>query len=436
MAPPACDESHTGRLVRSHYAAVVVGYRLPGGHRIGGRIMKRTKQFVLETEFDSRVYGVHSRFDLLAEGGHLVEGDAAVRHFLRRIDIRDQLWRYSIAAFTLAFGGFGVIMILSPDGAAGSLHRSVVIAALSFTTIPMAAVIATSNLGTMWWSKTSPGGFNTVFVVYADLGLTAVLACFRNAEAAMAGVGLFAATGAFVAHFVRRSVMIWHLVFATAVIVVFGVRLAGSGAPVATAIAYVGVGVLVANGVVMLHGRYTAEVQAALRRQLVASSTDPLTAVLNRRGFRFWSNELMRMPPSHFMVAAIDVDRFKDINDRFGHAVGDSVLRNVARTLTRGFPESAVIARTGGDEFAVAGAVAGDEVEFLSTWIHDTPTILPDGGHAELSIGIVVASCAAPADPRSSAAGLADHLHAIADEALKQSKIAGRGRTTVRALDL
>jgi len=81
---------------------------------------------------------------------------------------------------------------------------------------------------------------------------------------------------------------------------------------------------------------------------------DPLTCVGNRRGFEF---ELRRA----FSAAAryqqplslilVDVNRFKDINDRFGHIAGDQVLRRVARILKDGLRSADYVARYGGDEF-------------------------------------------------------------------------------------
>lgn len=87
----------------------------------------------------------------------------------------------------------------------------------------------------------------------------------------------------------------------------------------------------------------------------LAASTDPLTGVLNRREFesRLARTALLpgALPLSLFFV---DVDRFKVINDRFGHATGDEVLSAVAARLSNTARDGDAVGRLGGDEFAVA----------------------------------------------------------------------------------
>jgi diguanylate cyclase (GGDEF)-like protein len=86
------------------------------------------------------------------------------------------------------------------------------------------------------------------------------------------------------------------------------------------------------------------------------SRTDELTGLLNRRGFL---NELRRAiarARRHGETGIViygDIDRFKEINDRYGHACGDAVLREVGRVLAGAVREVDVVARLGGDEFAI-----------------------------------------------------------------------------------
>ncbi|TCQ05160.1 GGDEF and EAL domain-containing protein [Sphingomonas sp. PP-CC-3A-396] len=86
-------------------------------------------------------------------------------------------------------------------------------------------------------------------------------------------------------------------------------------------------------------------------RAVVAAETDPLTGLLNRRGL---DQRLAQTSPGVAVgIIAIDLDRFKAINDRFGHSVGDTVLVEVARRLRGAVRASDHLARLGGDEFAV-----------------------------------------------------------------------------------
>lgn len=84
--------------------------------------------------------------------------------------------------------------------------------------------------------------------------------------------------------------------------------------------------------------------------------SDPLTELLNRRGFERELKRSLAYIRRYGASAAllfIDLDRFKPVNDRHGHAAGDAVLKALAATLTRNVRASDVVARLGGDEFVV-----------------------------------------------------------------------------------
>ncbi|RDI60593.1 diguanylate cyclase (GGDEF)-like protein [Nocardia pseudobrasiliensis] len=93
----------------------------------------------------------------------------------------------------------------------------------------------------------------------------------------------------------------------------------------------------------------------------VDSRSDPLTKLLNRRGL---DAQLLRLPggsgPRY--VATLDLDRFKAVNDSFGHSFGDEVLTRTARRLAASADAGALVARTGGEEFVVIGHLREDAV--------------------------------------------------------------------------
>ena len=86
------------------------------------------------------------------------------------------------------------------------------------------------------------------------------------------------------------------------------------------------------------------------------AAIDPLTNVANRRTFERACREWLGPSRPGFVMALIDVDNFKAVNDRLGHAVGDRVLVTVAQTIANSLREEDLLARIGGDEFAVIAA--------------------------------------------------------------------------------
>lgn len=90
--------------------------------------------------------------------------------------------------------------------------------------------------------------------------------------------------------------------------------------------------------------------EALLQRRL---AKDPLTGLLNRSAFS-GRLEQMLAGPHDVTVVFLDLDGFKPVNDVYGHAAGDEVLRRVAGRLVEALPERATVSRLGGDEFVVA----------------------------------------------------------------------------------
>lgn len=112
--------------------------------------------------------------------------------------------------------------------------------------------------------------------------------------------------------------------------------------------------------------------QQALQRAHEASH-DPLTRLLNRRAF---ANHVDGFLASHDdssprgAVVLLDLDGFKEVNDRLGHDIGDRVLRGVAEQVTGAAPRGSVVARLGGDEFALLVPDAGGDEEALAMAEH------------------------------------------------------------------
>ncbi len=171
--------------------------------------------------------------------------------------------------------------------------------------------------------------------------------------------------------------------------------------------------------------RKSVEAELAL-----AAATDPLTGLANRRVFDV---ALARQKASGGAVAGhvalFDLDHFKDVNDRFGHAAGDAVLQTFARVARASVREGDLVARLGGEEFGIVLANAGREqaqivCDRLRAAFATTPT---DAGGVTLlvtaSAGVAAIRAAVP---------VAETLEQ-ADAALYEAKRAGRNRLLLAA---
>jgi len=173
--------------------------------------------------------------------------------------------------------------------------------------------------------------------------------------------------------------------------------------------------------------------QGALQQAREQASVDPLSGILNRRGFdlelgRLRSHEVDQSLP--LSIVMLDIDRFKSINDHYGHAFGDRVIRAVAQSLVALTQRRDTAARLGGEEFVlllpdtpahgarevaerIRRAIAGGRIRTLD---------------AESPIGQVTVSCGVTQVlPDESV----DEAMVRADRALYRAKQSGRNRTVL-----
>ncbi|MDM0066314.1 diguanylate cyclase [Variovorax sp. J31P207] len=163
------------------------------------------------------------------------------------------------------------------------------------------------------------------------------------------------------------------------------------------------------------------------KRLLQLAHEDPLTGLANRAGFNRRLEETLAAAPGGGRVAALmflDLDRFKQVNDQFGHGTGDALLREVADRLVQALRARDFVARVGGDEFTViigqvadaqtAARIAAKIVDALSR-----PYML-SGCRVDVSASVGVAFHVA------GSAATATQLMLAADEMLYQAKGAGR----------
>lgn len=177
--------------------------------------------------------------------------------------------------------------------------------------------------------------------------------------------------------------------------------------------------------------RLLSELQEARREALI----DPLTKVWNRKGMdELLHREIaaVQRQQKGFSVMLLDVDHYKEINDRHGHLVGDLVLKEIAGRIRAAVRPNDVLARYGGDEFFVFTANSGDDTAMtVANRILSRITAEPIQVEHEaiaLSVSIGVASA------RQTRGAEIDRLIELADAALYAAKEAGRNRVEFRTI--
>ncbi|WP_242139502.1 diguanylate cyclase [Sphingomonas sp. TREG-RG-20F-R18-01] len=163
----------------------------------------------------------------------------------------------------------------------------------------------------------------------------------------------------------------------------------------------------------------------AREREIAArllADIDPLTGLLNRRAFLHQA--IGREGAQILMIA--DLDHFKQVNETIGHDGGDEVLRVFARTLRQSVPAEALVARIGGEEFAIViGAETAVDPDDILARLRAGR--MPYDVTVTASIGMCVGSLQRETDWKA--------LYACSDRALFDAKSAGRDRARSRALD-
>ncbi|KGI66552.1 GGDEF domain-containing protein [Mycolicibacterium rufum] len=321
-----------------------------------------------------------------------------------------------IGVFSLLYGLTALLTVVwaSRDGGA-------------VTGQPLVMVVAISSavLGVIWIVGPFPSERQSVaFAVYADLAVLTVIACYQDAFVAMPGLALLAANGIYivVAHGPRALAL--HLAFTVAAFGwLYGLALAQDTAEPAVVTVRVLVLLPTVVGVPVIVQSYLL----ALRMGAVDALYDPLTRLLNRRGLDEEITGLVPAGGAQIGVLAVDIDKFKAINDAHGHDTGDRVLvsvANAARDAVTSLRVRSVIARTGGEEFVLVVDAGPRTVLQVAGQLHEAVARCDGATVPTISVGVATAWTAGDELPRAVRA-----LLERADAAMYRAKSAGGNRT-------
>lgn len=322
--------------------------------------------------------------------------------------------RYIIAGIGGSLGVLSVYNAFVPPGADGVLIRT------------GWAILAVGSLG--WAARWALGSWPTAresaaLVVFVDVMMTVSALLFGDPTLAMSGIPILLCAGGYVVFFHGPRLHLVHIAWCTASVVGIAIWLAVSdpvfGPQLAVSRAIIALAVTVCVLPALQFGFWL------LQDSSMQSLTDPLTELTNRRGLAVSVKRLNTDARADATLCAllIDVDRFKSVNDTFGHAVGDDVLIRTARRIRASVPEDAVVVRWGGEEFLVVDRIPGNQAETVAERIR---AAVAEPAEPTVTVSIGLATC------ERADIDLIDVISA-ADAAMYEAKADGGNKVVITA---
>jgi diguanylate cyclase (GGDEF)-like protein len=267
------------------------------------------------------------------------------------------------------------------------------------------------------------GALLSILVVDAEIVLAA--ACLADRSGGRVVAELFALPSLYVGLYAAAWMMVPQVVAVAAgsfTIMLLGGRL-DAMAVIGTATILVSVFTPAVAALVLRH-----RLVAALRRAKALAVIDPLTGLVNRRGIAEQAPQMLARARAGALalgVVVADVDHFKRINDAYGHAVGDDVLRLVADAVRSCVRDHDVVVRLGGEEIAVLTAAAPDDLGDLAERIRLAVVMGTAPWSVTVSLGVAwVDRLELTGEPLQITWALVD----AADDRMYAAKRAGRNR--------
>lgn len=279
----------------------------------------------------------------------------------------DTLTRATIAVVAGGLAGVALATIWTPSGPRG-------VVPLVCTLIAAAGAAG----GALLWALRWPTRAAAMRFIMAATGSIALLALAQHHTVyGVLTCTAFSATASYIALFHTAPLLAGHFAVASTVGAVEGFRMAARYNPLAGLSAYV---LLLLITLVVPFGIQV--VVHVLGSDAARADSDELTGLLTRRAFRRRAKSCLEQANrqlDHFVVTVIDLDSFKQLNDNYGHSTGDDALVSVARALRDSTDDTAVICRSGGEEFVIADVWHPDEVSRRAQQLCEVIAALPFG---------------------------------------------------------
>lgn len=244
--------------------------------------------------------------------------------------------KFAIGVCGLAGPTISLLILLSPTGPHGPLGKAVLLVLIGMGVAWFAR----------WWLVPWPGETESLMLAaIADVSIIVICTSSPVPVVRAVGMMLLLIIGVYISAFHSPKALAVHTIWALGSVGLLAAPLFGSGDLGSVAIMMLGMSAaaIVPPGLQFCYW--------VLRSEMLS---DPLTMLLSRRGLDYHSAALLgRRVPLPVCVMMIDLDRFKAVNDTFGHTAGDEVLVRIADRLRTTAPARSVVSRLGGEEFAV-----------------------------------------------------------------------------------
>ena len=268
-----------------------------------------------------------------------------------------------------------------------------------------------------------------VFIASSDIGISVLILAEPHWLTGLYGLNAFSLISVYLVFFDGPRSFALHMVWILAWVTAFALLISNDpfrGISLAARLVVV-VAPMVAAAMGIQLGIW------GLRNDANRSVTDPLTDLLNRRGLHLGVGNLVNdntIDAAQLAVMVVDLDRFKAINDAFGHVVGDAVLIRTAQRITSTVRGNAVVARIGGEEFVIVDLAEPTDALAIADRVRYA-IAAPADHPVTASIGLSSIARAEMAASGSNPVALLEKTIVRADRALFEAKRRG-GDTTIQ----